>query len=312
MKIRYLKFWNNGEKSLCRFSLQKFLIKYIEYIFVSLNFFFAEFFWHFHSFPSFLYPNNNAILLTRSKVWTKRRFLLLNNCSGYPHCATIHVYFHRFTCRFKSLLMYIGTDKSICIRVLLLKFPIQFPHTLFDVKSFILFLWQHRRKGGEGGKGNCIKLCPTRSYSRLRLRKRKKNIPPLFFCDFNSTITHPRKNLFKRDGEILQSINRLFPDKTLQVSLVNPSFRLKILSRIFLSLFPFFFSLSKKRVIVNCTKFPSPSHILSPSMIHIAKNSKTKLSATKRKNFYSFIHGFVRFPFLPKINYPDNFYRSEN
>lgn len=193
MKIRYLKFWNNGEKSLCRFSLQKFLIKYIEYIFVSLNFF-AEFFWHFHSFPSFLYPNNNAILLTRSKVWTKRRFLLLNNCSGYPHCATIHVYFHRFTCRFKSLLMYIGTDKSICIRVLLLKFPIQFPHTLFDVKSFILFLWQHRRKGGEGGKGNCIKLCPTRSYSRLRLRKRKKNIPPpLFFFWFQWYNNTPEK-----------------------------------------------------------------------------------------------------------------------
>lgn len=139
-------------------------------IFLTFSFLFLHF-----------YPNNNAILLTRSKVWTKRRFLLLNNCSGYPHCATIDVYFHRFTCRFKSLLMYIGTDKSICIRVLLLKFPIQFPHTLFDVKSFILFLWQHRRKGGEGGKGNCIKLCSTRSYSRLRLRKRKKNIPPPFF-----------------------------------------------------------------------------------------------------------------------------------
>ena len=268
MKIRYLKFWNNGEKSLCRFSLQKFLIKYIEYIFVSLNFF-AEFFWHFHSFPSFLYPNNNAILLTRSKVWTKRRFLLLNNCSGYPHCATIHVYFHRFTCRFKSLLMYIGTDKSICIRVLLLKFPIQFPHTLFDVKSFILFLWQHRRKGG-GGQRKLYKTVPDAKLFEITTQEKKKNIPPpFFFFDFNGTITHPRKNLFKRDGEILQSINRLFPDKTLQVSLVNPSFRLKILSRIFLSLFPFFFSLSKKRVIVNCTKFPSPSHILSPSMIYI-------------------------------------------
>lgn len=194
--------------------------------------------------------------------------------------------------------MYIGTDKSICIRVLLLKFPIQFPHTLFDVKSFILFLWQHRRKGGEGGKGNCIKLCPTRSYSRLRLRKRKKNIPPLFFCDFNSTITHPRKNLFKRDGEILQSINRLFPDKTLQVSLVNPSFRLKILSRIFLSLFPFFFSLSKKRVIVNCTKFPSPSHILSPSMIHIAKNSKNKTFSDEKTFIRLFVSFAVSFDFL--------------
>lgn len=256
-------------------------------IFLTFSFLFLHF-----------YPNNNAILLTRSKVWTKRRFLLLNNCSGYPHCATIHVYFHRFTCRFKSLLMYIGTDKSICIRVLLLKFPIQFPHTLFDVKSFILFLWQHRRKGGEGGKGNCIKLCPTRSYSRLRLRKRKKNIPPLFFCDFNSTITHPRKNLFKRDGEILQSINRLFPDKTLQVSLVNPSFRLKILSRIFLSLFPFFFSLSKKRVIVNCTKFPSPSHILSPSMIHIAKNSKNKTFSDEKTFIRLFVSFAVSFDFL--------------
>lgn len=195
--------------------------------------------------------------------------------------------------------MYIGTDKSICIRVLLLKFPIQFPHTLFDVKSFILFLWQHRRKGGEGGKGNCIKLCPTRSYSRLRLRKRKKNIPPpFFFFDFNGTITHPRKNLFKRDGEILQSINRLFPDKTLQVSLVNPSFRLKILSRIFLSLFPFFFSLSKKRVIVNCTKFPSPSHILSPSMIHIAKNSKNKTFSDEKTFIRLFVSFAVSFDFL--------------
>lgn len=298
MKIRYLKFWNNGEKSLCRFSLQKFLIKYIEYIFVSLNFF-AEFFWHFHSFPSFLYPNNNAILLTRSKVWTKRRFLLLNNCSGYPHCATIHVYFHRFTCRFKSLLMYIGTDKSICIRVLLLKFPIQFPHTLFDVKSFILFLWQHRRKGGEGGKGNCIKLCSTRSYSRLRLRKRKKNIPPLFFCDFNSTITHPRKNLFKRDGEILQSINRLFPDKTLQVSLVNPSFRLKILSRIFLSLFPFFF-LSRKNVSLLIARNSLPPLIFYPLRWSTSRKiPKTKLSATKKLLFvYSFRSRFrsISFP----------------
>lgn len=295
MKIRYLKFWNNGEKSLCRFSLQKFLIKYIEYIFVSLNFFFAEFFWHFHSFPSFLYPNNNAILLTRSKVWTKRRFLLLNNCSGYPHCATIHVYFHRFTCRFKSLLMYIGTDKSICIRVLLLKFPIQFPHTLFDVKSFILFLWQHRRKGG-GGKGNCIKLCPTRSYSRLRLRKRKKNIPPLFFCDFNSTITHPRKNLFKRDGEILQSINRLFPDKTLQVSLVNPSFRLKILSRIFLSLFPFFF-LSRKNVSLLIARNSLPPLIFYP--LRWSTSRKIPKQNFQRRNEKTFIRLFtVSFDFL--------------
>lgn len=262
--------------------------QFLRRIFLTFSFLFLHF-----------YPNNNAILLTRSKVWTKRRFLLLNNCSGYPHCATIDVYFHRFTCRFKSLLMYIGTDKSICIRVLLLKFPIQFPHTLFDVKSFILFLWQHRRKGGGGGKGNCIKLCPTRSYSRLRLRKRKKNIPPpFFFFDFNGTITHPRKNLFKRDGEILQSINRLFPDKTLQVSLVNPSFRLKILSRIFLSLFPFFFSLSKKRVIVNCTKFPSPSHILSPSMIHIAKNSKNKTFSDEKTFIRLFVSFAVSFDFL--------------
>lgn len=297
MKIRYLKFWNNGEKSLCRFSLQKFLIKYIEYIFVSLNFF-AEFFWHFHSFPSFLYPNNNAILLTRSKVWTKRRFLLLNNCSGYPHCATIHVYFHRFTCRFKSLLMYIGTDKSICIRVLLLKFPIQFPHTLFDVKSFILFLWQHRRKGG-GGQRKLYKTVPDAKLFEITTQeKKKKHPPPLFFFDFNGTITHPRKNLFKRDGEILQSINRLFPDKTLQVSLVNPSFRLKILSRIFLSLFPFFFSLSKKRVIVNCTKFPSPSHILSPSMIHIAKNSKNKTFSDEKTFIRLFVSFAVSFDFL--------------
>ena len=150
-----------------------------------------------------------------------------------------------------------------------------------------------------GGKGNCIKLCPTRSYSRLRLRKKKKNIPPpFFFFDFNGTITHPRKNLFKRDGEILQSINRLFPDKTLQVSLVNPSFRLKILSRIFLSLFPFFFSLSKKRVIVNCTKFPSPSHILSPSMIHIAKNSKNKTFSDEKTFIRLFVSFAVSFDFL--------------
>lgn len=257
-------------------------------IFLTFSFLFLHF-----------YPNNNAILLTRSKVWTKRRFLLLNNCSGYPHCATIDVYFHRFTCRFKSLLMYIGTDKSICIRVLLLKFPIQFPHTLFDVKSFILFLWQHRRKGGEGGKGNCIKLCPTRSYSRLRLRKRKKNIPPLFFCDFNSTITHPRKNLFKRDGEILQSINRLFPDKTLQVSLVNPSFRLKILSRIFLSLFPFFF-LSRKNVSLLIARNSLPPLIFYPLRWSTSRKiPKTKLSATKKLLFvYSFRSRFrsISFP----------------
>lgn len=254
-------------------------------IFLTFSFLFLHF-----------YPNNNAILLTRSKVWTKRRFLLLNNCSGYPHCATIDVYFHRFTCRFKSLLMYIGTDKSICIRVLLLKFPIQFPHTLFDVKSFILFLWQHRRKGGEGGKGNCIKLCPTRSYSRLRLRKRKKNIPPLFFCDFNSTITHPRKNLFKRDGEILQSINRLFPDKTLQVSLVNPSFRLKILSRIFLSLFPFFF-LSRKNVSLLIARNSLPPLIFYP--LRWSTSRKIPKQNFQRRNEKTFIRLFtVSFDFL--------------
>lgn len=254
-------------------------------IFLTFSFLFLHF-----------YPNNNAILLTRSKVWTKRRFLLLNNCSGYPHCATIDVYFHRFTCRFKSLLMYIGTDKSICIRVLLLKFPIQFPHTLFDVKSFILFLWQHRRKGGEGGKGNCIKLCSTRSYSRLRLRKRKKNIPPLFFCDFNSTITHPRKNLFKRDGEILQSINRLFPDKTLQVSLVNPSFRLKILSRIFLSLFPFFF-LSRKNVSLLIARNSLPPLIFYP--LRWSTSRKIPKQNFQRRNEKTFIRLFtVSFDFL--------------
>lgn len=150
-----------------------------------------------------------------------------------------------------------------------------------------------------GGKGNCIKLCPTRSYSRLRLRKRKKNIPPLFFCDFNSTITHPRKNLFKRDGEILQSINRLFPDKTLQVSLVNPSFRLKILSRIFLSLFPFFF-LSRKNVSLLIARNSLPPLIFYPLRWSTSRKiPKTKLSATKKLLFvYSFRSRFrsISFP----------------
>lgn len=151
-------------------------------IFLTFSFLFLHF-----------YPNNNAILLTRSKVWTKRRFLLLNNCSGYPHCATIDVYFHRFTCRFKSLLMYIGTDKSICIRVLLLKFPIQFPHTLFDVKSFILFLWQHRRKGG-GGQRKLYKTVPDAKLFEITTQeKKKKHPPPLFFFWFQWYNNTPEK-----------------------------------------------------------------------------------------------------------------------
>lgn len=116
--------------------------KYVEHFSLSRSISSSQNFFHIF-IPSFLfYPTTitQFYSTTSSKLLNKAPFLF-NDCSRYHTRATIDVYFHRFTCRFKSLLMYIGTDKSICIRVLLLKFPIQFPHTLFDVKSFILFLW---------------------------------------------------------------------------------------------------------------------------------------------------------------------------
>lgn len=156
----------------------------------------------------------------QSAVLVQRLFTL-------SHRATIHVYFHRFTCRFKSLLMYIEERIKA--------FAYAFYYWNFQYSSPIHYLTWNRLSCSFGNieERGQRKLYKTARheviYARLRLGGKKKT--SLFFFFLVSmgahNNAHPRKNLFKRDGEILRSINRLFPDKTLQVSLVNPSFRLK-------------------------------------------------------------------------------------
>lgn len=199
-------------------------------IFVSLNFF-AEFFWHFHSFLLF-YPTI-TVLLTRSKLWTKRR-----------SCSTIVQVIHTAP---QSMFIFIDlhadSNHYWCISGRIKAFAYAFYYWNFQYSFPMHYLTWNRLSCSFGNieeRRGQRKLYKTVHDTKLfEITTQKKKHPFFFFFfwfQWCHTITHPRKNLFKRDGEILQSINRLSPDKTLQISLVNPSFRLKILSRIFLFL----------------------------------------------------------------------------